>query len=51
MMTLLRELAVVIDKMIMHRIDQIISDDNEWFDQLIDDKIKERMEKNGSSTT
>ena len=51
MMTLLKELAVVIDKMIMHRVDQIISDDNEWFDQLIDDKIKERMEKNGSSTT
>lgn len=46
MMTLLKELAVVIDKMIMHRVDQIISDDNEWFDRLIDDKIKERMEKN-----
>ena len=46
MMTLLKELAVFIDKMIMHRVDQIISDDNEWFDQLIDDKIKERMEDN-----
>lgn len=45
-MTLKEELSDIVDKLIMHRVDVIISDDNEWFDELIDNKIKERIKEN-----
>ncbi len=50
-MTTLKELSNLFDKMIMYRVDQIINEDNEWFDELIDKKIQERIDKNGTSTT
>ena len=46
MLTMLKELSLIVDKIIMHRVDQILNEDNDWFDELINKKIKEQMEKN-----
>ena len=40
MQTTLEQLALIVDKMITHRVDLILDEDNDWFNELIDKKIK-----------
>lgn len=44
-MTQLDKLSKIVDELITHRVDVVINEDNEWFDELIDNKIQEHLNK------
>ena len=46
-----QQIAGLVRTMIEHHVDVVINEDNDWFNELIDKKLQERMEKNGTSTT
>ena len=45
-MTITNDLVKAIDALVTHRVNIIINEDNEWFDELLDRKIKEIMKGN-----
>ncbi|BAQ86052.1 hypothetical protein [uncultured Mediterranean phage uvMED] len=46
-----QQIAELVRTMVEHHVDVVINEDNDWFNELIDKKLQERMEQNGPSTT
>ena len=44
-MTITDDLVKAIDALVTHRVNIIINEDNEWFDELLDRKIKMKSEE------
>ena len=40
------QIAELVETMVEHHVDIVINEDNEWFNEFIDNKIKKRMEVN-----
>ena len=44
-MTITDDLVKAIDALVTHRVNIILDEDNEWFDELLDKKIKMKSEE------